>query len=102
MHEKLGYQQADLDLDLQVDVLWALCVLQQASPSELQAVLYPKLPTQFQGDGSPKGQSTFQKLFHLNATAWLEHPEYMGPLLLASALVPRPPTPDRKVMSLQK
>lgn len=71
MHEKLGYQQADLDLDLQVDVLWTLSVLQQASPSELQAVLCHESPTQFVGDGSAKGQSIFQKLLHLNATARL-------------------------------
>ena len=54
------------------------------------------------GDHSPKGQSTFQKLLHVNATAQLEHPEYSGPLLPASALVPRPSALDRKVTPLQK
>lgn len=51
IHEKLGSQLADLDPALQVDVLWALCVLQQARASELQAVLRPELHTQFLGEG---------------------------------------------------
>lgn len=54
------------------------------------------------GDRSPRGQSTFQKLLHINATARLEHPEYAGPLLPASALDPGPPAPERKVTPLQK
>ncbi|XP_070280973.1 FAST kinase domain-containing protein 4 [Myotis yumanensis] len=102
VHEKLGSQLPDLDPALQVDVLWALCVLQQARASELQAVLRPELHTQFLGDRSPRGQSTFQKLLHINATARLEHPEYTGPLLPASALDPGPPAPERKVTPLQK
>nr|KAF6320206.1 transforming growth factor beta regulator 4 [Myotis myotis] len=102
VHEKLGSQLADLDPALQVDVLWALCVLQQARASELQAVLRPELHTQFLGDRSPRGQSTLQKLLHINATARLEHPEYAGPLLPATALDPGPPAPERKVTPLQK
>ncbi|XP_066899139.1 FAST kinase domain-containing protein 4 isoform X3 [Kogia breviceps] len=54
------------------------------------------------GGESPKDQSTFQKLLHINATAQLEHPEYTGPLLPASALVPRPSALDRKVTPFQK
>ncbi|XP_066210032.1 FAST kinase domain-containing protein 4 [Saccopteryx leptura] len=102
VHEKLGAQLAGLDPSLQVDVLWALCVLQQARGAQLQAVLHPSFHTQFLGARSPKGQSTFQKLVHVNATAQLEHPEYTGPLLPAAALVPRPSAPDRKVTPLQK
>lgn len=54
------------------------------------------------GVESRKDQSTFQKLLHINATAQLEHPEYTGPLLPASALVPRPSALDRKATPLQK
>lgn len=55
------------------------------------------------GGGSPKDQSTFQKLLHINATAQLEHPEYMGPLLPpASTWAPRLPAHDGKVTPLQK
>lgn len=102
VHEKLRCQLAGLDPALQVDVLWALCVLQQAREAELRAVLRPEFHTQFLGDESPKGQSTFQKLLHINATAQLEHPEYTGPLLPASALVPKPSALDRKATPLQK
>nr|KAF6470415.1 transforming growth factor beta regulator 4 [Molossus molossus] len=102
VHEKLGGQLAGLDPALQVDVLWALCVLQQARDAELRAVLRPEFHTQFLDDRSPKGQSTFQKLLHVNATAQLEHPKYTGPLLPASASVPRPSALDRKATPLQK
>ncbi|XP_059876126.1 FAST kinase domain-containing protein 4 isoform X2 [Delphinus delphis] len=102
VHEKLGSELAGLEPALQVDVVWALCVLQQVLEAELQAVLHPEFHTQFLGVESPKDQSTFQKLLHINATAQLEHPEYTGPLLPASALVPRPSALDRKVTPLQK
>lgn len=51
---------------------------------------------------SPKDQSTFQKLLHINATTQLEHPEYAGPRLPASALVPRLSVLQRKVTPLEK
>ncbi|KAF6302151.1 transforming growth factor beta regulator 4 [Rhinolophus ferrumequinum] len=101
VHEKLGSQLTSLDPVLQVDVLWALCVLQQAREAELQAVLHPDFHTRFLGSGSPKDQGTLQKLLHVNSTARLEHPEYTGPLLPASASVPRP-SANRKVTPLQK
>lgn len=49
-----------------------------------------------------KDQSTLQKLLHINATALLEHPDYRGPLLPASALASRPSAPDKKMTPLQK
>nr|XP_020748930.1 protein TBRG4 [Odocoileus virginianus texanus] len=51
---------------------------------------------------SVKDQSTFQKLLHINATAQLEHPEYTGPLLPTSALVPSPSALEQKMTPLQK
>lgn len=102
VHEKLGSALMGLHPALQVDVVWALCVLQQVQEAELQAVLRPDLHTHFLEGGSPKDQSTFQKLLHINASAQLEHPEYTGPHLPASALVPRLSALDRKVTPLQK
>lgn len=81
--------------------MWALCVLQQVQEAELRAVLRPELHTQFLEGTSLKDQSTFQKLLHINASAQLEHPEYAGPRLPASALVPRFPALNKKVTSLQ-
>nr|XP_014683833.2 FAST kinase domain-containing protein 4 isoform X2 [Equus asinus]XP_044627297.1 FAST kinase domain-containing protein 4 isoform X2 [Equus asinus] len=102
VREKLGSELAGLDPALQVDVVWALCVLQQVREAELRAVLRPEFHTQFLGGESPKDQSIFQKLLHINATAQLEHPEYTSPLLPASALIPRLSALDKKVTPLQK
>lgn len=52
MHEKLGSELAGLEPALQVDVVWALCVLQQVLEAELQAVLHPEFHTQFLGERS--------------------------------------------------
>ncbi|PNJ23857.1 TBRG4 isoform 15, partial [Pongo abelii] len=124
VHEKLGSELPGLEPALQVDLVWALCVLQQAREAELQAVLHPEFHIQFLGEPpapstagtgelpglvclvpggkSQKDQNTFQKLLHINATALLEHPEYSGPLLPASAVAPGPSALDRKVTPLQK
>ncbi|XP_011939828.1 PREDICTED: protein TBRG4 isoform X2 [Cercocebus atys] len=102
VHEKLGSELPGLEPALQVDLVWALCVLQQAREAELQAVLHPEFHIQFLGGKSQKDQNTFQKLLHINATAMLEHPDYSGPLLPASAVAPRPSALDRKVTPLQK
>lgn len=102
VHEKLGSELVGLEPALQVDVVWALCVLQQVREAELQAVLRPEFHTQFLGGKSLKDQSTFQKLLHINATAQLEHPEYTGPLLPTSALVPSPSALEQKMTPLQK
>lgn len=41
-----------LEPALQVDLVWALCVLQQVRESELQTVLNPGLHKQFLGEDS--------------------------------------------------
>lgn len=51
---------------------------------------------------SPKDQSTFQKLVHINSTALLEYPEYKGPFLPASAVAPSPSPSNKKMTPLQK
>lgn len=51
---------------------------------------------------SPKEQSTFQKLVHINTTALLEHPEYKGPFLPASAVALSPSSSTKKMTPLQK
>ncbi|KAF3817047.1 hypothetical protein GH733_013789 [Mirounga leonina] len=102
VHEKLGPALTGLHPALQVDVVWALCVLQRVRETELRAVLRPDLHTQFLEGRSPRDQGTFQKLLHINASAHLEHPEYAGPHLPASALVPRLSALDGKVTPLQK
>ncbi|XP_004451365.2 FAST kinase domain-containing protein 4 [Dasypus novemcinctus] len=102
VHRKLAAGLAGLPPALQVDVVWSLCVLQQVQGAQLQAVLCPKFHTQLLGGESRREQGTFQKLLHINATACLEHPDYAGPFLPASALTPRPTALDRKETPLQK
>ncbi|XP_043444342.1 FAST kinase domain-containing protein 4 isoform X4 [Prionailurus bengalensis] len=102
VHEKLGPKLRSLHPALQVDVVWALCVLQQVQGEVLRAVLCPELHARFLGSESPKDQSTFQKLLHISATAQLEHPEYTGPLLPASDWAPWLLACDGKPTPLQK
>lgn len=101
VHEKLDSMLGSLEPALQVDLVWALCVLQQVHEAELRAVLHPGLHTRFLESKSPKDQSTFQKLVHINTTALLERPEYKGPFLPASAVAPSP-SPSNKMTPLQK
>lgn len=102
VHKELEVGLADLSPALQVDVVWSLCILQQVREAELQAVLCPELHGQFLDNKSPQDQSTFQKLLHINATAWLEHPEYTGPLLPTVALASSTVASDRKVTPLER
>ncbi|XP_044945519.1 FAST kinase domain-containing protein 4 isoform X4 [Mustela putorius furo] len=102
VHEKLDSELTGLHPALQVDVVWALCVLRQAREAELRAVLRPELHGQFLEAKSPKDQGTLRKLLHVNASAQLEHPGYAGPCLPAAALVPGLSALDRKVTPLQK
>lgn len=50
VHERLGPELASLEPALQVDVVWALCVLQQVQETELRAILDPSFYTQFLGE----------------------------------------------------
>ena len=50
VHEKLGSELVGLEPALQVDVVWALCVLQQVLETELHAVLLPVFHAQFLGE----------------------------------------------------
>ncbi|XP_027526724.1 FAST kinase domain-containing protein 4-like, partial [Neopelma chrysocephalum] len=86
LHEQLQGQVQQLDPHVLTDVVWSLCVLQQARPPYLRQVLAPDFHTRLQGDTSPRAQSSWQKLVHINATARLETPGYRGPFLPPEAL----------------
>ncbi|NXT97030.1 FAKD4 protein, partial [Buphagus erythrorhynchus] len=79
VHERL--QGQELDMHLLTDVVWSLCVLQQPRPPHLHQVLSPEFHTRLRGDSSPRAQSSWLKLLHINATARLEAPGYQGPFL---------------------
>ncbi|NXG43893.1 FAKD4 protein, partial [Psilopogon haemacephalus] len=81
VHEELEGELDKLEPHLLVDLVWSLCVLQQAKAPYLQRVLAPEFYSQIRGDESPKAHGLRLKLIHINATARLESPEYQGPFL---------------------
>ncbi|NXA40417.1 FAKD4 protein, partial [Eudromia elegans] len=86
VHEKLPGQLESLEAPVLVDVVWSLCVLQQAGPRYLRRALAPAFHAHLRGDSSPKAQSLLLKLMHINAAARLESPDYAGPFLPAELL----------------
>ncbi|KAL2307060.1 hypothetical protein Nmel_005014 [Mimus melanotis] len=84
VHERL--QGQELEVHLLTDVVWSLCVLQQPRAPHLRQVLSPEFHTRLKGDPSPRAQSSWLKLLHINATARLEAPGYQGPFLPPEAL----------------
>ncbi|KAM7037463.1 FAST kinase domain-containing protein 4 [Passerculus sandwichensis] len=81
IHERLQGQEQQLDVHLLADVVWSLCVLQQPRAAHLCQVLCPEFQARLRGDSSPRAQSSWLKLLHINATARLEVPGYEGPFL---------------------
>ncbi|NWT21431.1 FAKD4 protein, partial [Vireo altiloquus] len=86
VHERLQGQEQQLDTHLLTDVVWSLCVLQQARPCHLRHVLGTEFLSRLRGDTSPRAQSSWLKLLHINATARLEAQGYQGPFLPPEAL----------------
>ncbi|NXV12004.1 FAKD4 protein, partial [Cepphus grylle] len=86
VHEELQDQLDNLEPHLLTDLVWSLCVLQQAKAPYLQRVLAPKFHARIRGDQSLKAQNLRLKLIHINAAAKLESPDYRGPFLPAEML----------------
>ncbi|NXK21683.1 FAKD4 protein, partial [Arenaria interpres] len=100
VHEELQGQLDNLEPHLLTDLVWSLCVLQQAKAPYLQRVLAPDFYARIRGDQSLKAQNLRLKLLHINATAKLESPEYRGPFLPAEMLSTTEPAGE-KVTLLQ-
>ncbi|NXL01997.1 FAKD4 protein, partial [Mesembrinibis cayennensis] len=100
VHEELQSQLDSLEPHLLTDLVWSLCVLQQAKAPYLQRVLAPDFHARIRGDQSLKAQNLRQKLIHINAAAKLESPDYWGPFLPAEMLSPAEPAGE-KVTLLQ-
>ncbi|XP_027765479.1 FAST kinase domain-containing protein 4 [Empidonax traillii] len=52
VHEQLQGQVQQLDPHVLTDVVWSLCVLQQAQPPYLRQVLAPEFHTRLRGEGT--------------------------------------------------
>ncbi|OXB71506.1 UNVERIFIED_CONTAM: hypothetical protein H355_002846 [Colinus virginianus] len=99
-HEELQGQLDSLEPQLLTDLVWSLCVLQQAKPPYLQRVLAPDFHSGVRDDPSPRAQNLRMKLIQINAAAKLESPEYQGPFLPAEMLHAAEPAAE-KVTLLQ-
>uniref|UniRef100_A0A8C8SVJ4 FAST kinase domain-containing protein 4 n=1 Tax=Pelusios castaneus TaxID=367368 RepID=A0A8C8SVJ4_9SAUR len=87
VHEKIGDHLGTIDPHMQLDVVWSLCVLQQVKTPYLVKMLSPQFCNQFLADNqSTKGRGYLLRLWHINATAMLESPDYPGPFLPPEAL----------------
>ncbi|NXW38799.1 FAKD4 protein, partial [Phaetusa simplex] len=86
VHKELQDQLDNLEPHLLTDLVWSLCVLQQAKAPYLQRVLAPEFHARIRGDQSLKAQNLRLKLIHINAAAKLESPDYRGPFLPAEML----------------
>ncbi|NXU22120.1 FAKD4 protein, partial [Thalassarche chlororhynchos] len=100
VHEELQSQLDSLEPHLLTDLVWSLCVLQQAKAPYLQRVLAPNFHARIRGDQSLKAQNSRLKLIHINAAAKLESPDYQGPFLPVEMLSPVEPAGE-KVTLLQ-
>ncbi|KAM6339112.1 FAST kinase domain-containing protein 4 isoform 2-T2 [Podargus strigoides] len=100
VHEELQSQLDHLEPHLLTDVVWSLCVLQQAKAPYLQRVLAPDFHARIRGDQSLKAQSLQLKLMQINAAAKLETPDYQGPFLPPEMLSATKPVGE-KVTLLQ-
>lgn len=81
VHELLQGQLDSLEPHLLTDLVWSLCVLQQAKAPYLQRVLAPDFHAQIRGDQSFRAQNLRLRLININAAARLESPSYQGPFL---------------------
>ncbi|KAM7124480.1 FAST kinase domain-containing protein 4 [Ciconia maguari] len=100
VHGEFQGQLGSLEPHLLTELVWSLCVLQQAKAPYLQRVLAPDFHARIQGDQSLKAQNLRLKLIHINAAAKLESPDYRGPFLPAEMLSATEPVGE-KVTLLQ-
>lgn len=86
VHKKLPAEMDALEPHFQVDMVWSLCVLQQAKDLYLQRVLQPDIYMQILGDQSAKTRNYRLKLVCINSSARFDCAEYQGPYIPSDIL----------------
>ncbi|KAJ1098905.1 hypothetical protein NDU88_004012 [Pleurodeles waltl] len=86
VHERLPAEMDALDPQFQVDLVWSLCVLQQAKDLYLQRVLRPDFYMQILGDQSAKTRNYRLKVVCINSSARFDGSDYQGPYIPSDVL----------------
>ncbi|XP_072548361.1 FAST kinase domain-containing protein 4 [Salminus brasiliensis] len=99
VHEVLEGSWEGFEPPLQTDVVWSLCVLQQAKPEFITAVTDPAFQTELAGVSSVRTENYRLKLLQIAASAHLDLGQTdVDPTINLPAAQPKPLSP----MSLQK
>ncbi|XP_040211158.1 FAST kinase domain-containing protein 4-like [Rana temporaria] len=102
IHLRLGCELESLSWQMQLDVVWSLCILNHVTVPYFHKILKPQVYSQILAVSEERSAIHSVKLMHINATAQLESPDYRGPLLPEDVLQTlQSRTGPRRVSALQ-
>lgn len=81
IHQRLGCELESLSWQMQLDIVWSLCILSHVTTPYFHKILKPQVYSQILAVNEGRSVNHCLKLMHINATAQLESPDYRGPLL---------------------